>query len=84
MTAWMNMYRALYTNIDQNKQFRAKGKLPMPVLAIGGQKALAGSVADQWRAYATHVEGRVIRGSGHWITEEKPHELTRMLRQFLR
>ncbi|MFE2182804.1 hypothetical protein [Streptomyces sp. NPDC059455] len=59
-------------------------KLPMPVLATGGHKALAESVADQWREYVTHVGGRVLRGSGPWVTEEKPRELTSMLRQFLR
>ncbi|AGP57790.1 alpha/beta fold hydrolase [Streptomyces rapamycinicus] len=55
----------------------------MPVLAIGGQASFGGKIADQWRDYALHVRGRVVKGSGHWVTEEKPKEVTNLLRFFL-
>lgn len=84
LKAWLEVYRALPENAAQNKRLRAKGKLTMPVLAIGGEKLLGASVGEQWKNYATNVEGVVLPGAGHWIPEEQPDELTHMLREFLR
>ncbi|WP_249416286.1 alpha/beta fold hydrolase [Streptomyces sp. TS71-3] len=83
-TAWMNVYRALHTDIQHNKEFLARGKLQMPILAVGGQDSLGEMVADQWRDYAVDVEARVLKNSGHFVTEEKPQEVTAMLQSFLR
>ncbi|MFJ9033263.1 alpha/beta fold hydrolase [Streptomyces sp. NPDC102274] len=82
-TAWMSMYRQLRQDVQQNKKFLAEGKLRMPILAIGGQASFGGKIADQWRDYAVNVDGRVLKGSGHWVTEEKPQEVTAMLQSFL-
>ncbi|WP_167501409.1 alpha/beta fold hydrolase [Streptomyces malaysiensis] len=82
--AWMRMYRQLREDVQQNKKFLAEGKLRMPILAIGGQASFGGKIADQWRDYAMNVHGRVVKGSGHWVTEEKPREVTAMLQSFLR
>ncbi|MFF0291884.1 alpha/beta fold hydrolase [Streptomyces sp. NPDC005262] len=81
--AWMSMYRQLREDVQQNKKFLAEGKLKMPILAIGGQASFGGKIADQWREYAVNVDGRVLKGSGHWVTEEKPQEVTAMLQSFL-
>ncbi|WP_433296219.1 alpha/beta fold hydrolase [Pseudonocardia sp. CA-142604] len=81
--AWLSMYRELREDVRQNEKFRAEGKLPMPILAIGGEASLGTKIADQWRQYAVNVDGQVLRGSGHWVTKEKPQELTAMLRSFL-
>jgi pimeloyl-ACP methyl ester carboxylesterase len=81
--AWMNVYRGLREDVRQNKRFLAEGKLNMPVLAIGAQQSLGKRIADQWRQYAVHVDGRVIKNSGHWVTEEQPQEVTAMLQSFL-
>ncbi|MFF1895525.1 alpha/beta fold hydrolase [Streptomyces sp. NPDC058206] len=81
--AWMSMYRQLRGDVQQNKKFLAEGKLKMPILAIGGQESFGGKIADQWREYAVNVDGRVLKGSGHWVTEEKPQEVTAMLQSFL-
>jgi pimeloyl-ACP methyl ester carboxylesterase len=59
-------------------------KLTMPVLAIGAQHSLGGFVPQQARNYATNVTGMVIQESGHWIYEEHPAEMTRILLDFLR
>lgn len=56
----------------------------MPVLAIGASASLGRLEATQVREYATDVTGTVIQDSGHWIYEEHPAELTRILVQFLR
>ncbi|WP_028805849.1 alpha/beta fold hydrolase [Streptomyces sp. 142MFCol3.1] len=82
-TAWMDIYRQIRTNVQQNKEFLAQGKLKMPVLAIGGQDSFGGLIADQWRDYAVNVGGRVLKNSGHFVTEEKPQEVTALLQSFL-
>ena len=56
----------------------------MAILAIGGQESFGGSIAGQWRQYAVTVDSRVIEGEGHWVTEEKPQEVTALLQSFLR
>ncbi|MET9877597.1 alpha/beta hydrolase [Actinacidiphila glaucinigra] len=81
--AWMDIWRQLRADVAQNEKFAAQGKLRMPILAIGGQASFGGSIADQWRQYAVNVDSRVIEGSGHWVTEEKPQEVTALLQSFL-
>jgi pimeloyl-ACP methyl ester carboxylesterase len=82
-TAWMSVYRQLRANIQQNKEFLAQGKLKMPILAVGGEDSFGEIIADQWRDYAVNVQGGVLKNSGHFVTEEKPHEVTAMLQSFL-
>ncbi|WP_432838236.1 alpha/beta fold hydrolase [Dactylosporangium sp. CA-092794] len=82
--AWMNMYQALHTDIAQNENFRKTGPLRMPVLAVGGEEALSSAVGNQWQSYASNVETQVMAGTGHWLTEERPRELTALLLEFLR
>lgn len=81
--AWMSVYREFRTNIQQNKEFLARGKLKMPILAVGAQDSFGGIVVDQWREYAESVDGRVLKNSGHFVTEEKAQEVTAMLQSFL-
>jgi len=81
--AWIKMYRALDVDVEQNKRLQARGKLSMPVLAIGGEKSLGTSIGTQLKDYASDVDTRVLPGAGHWVTEERPDELNQMLRSFL-
>ncbi|MDX8141637.1 alpha/beta hydrolase [Lentzea sp. BCCO 10_0061] len=82
--AWMDMYQALHTDIVQNEKFREAGLLQLPVLAVGGEEALSSAVGAQWQGYAANVETQVMADTGHWLTEERPQELTSMLLKFLR
>jgi pimeloyl-ACP methyl ester carboxylesterase len=66
-----------------NQQFLAKGKLPMPVLAIGGEKSFGATMAKIMRFAASNVREGVIRDSGHWIMEENPAATISMVRAFL-
>jgi pimeloyl-ACP methyl ester carboxylesterase len=66
-----------------NKAFLAKGKLPMPVLAIGGEKSFGPMMATVMRFAATDVQEGIIPASGHWIMEENPKATTEMVRAFL-
>jgi pimeloyl-ACP methyl ester carboxylesterase len=66
-----------------NQQFLAKGKLAMPVLAIGGEKSFGSTMAQVMRFAATNVREGVIPDSGHWIMEENPTATISMVRNFL-
>jgi len=66
-----------------NQQFLAKGKLTMPVLAIGGEKSFGTTMAEIMRFAATNVREGVIPDSGHWIMEENPAATISMVRAFL-
>ncbi|TDD39147.1 alpha/beta hydrolase [Nonomuraea terrae] len=82
-TAWMSVYRGLRADVQQNKEFLAQGKLKMPILAIGGQDSFGSMVPDQWREYAENVQGQVLKNTGHFVTEERPKDVTAMLQSFL-
>jgi pimeloyl-ACP methyl ester carboxylesterase len=66
-----------------NQQFLARGKLPMPVLAIGGEKSFGTAMATIMRFAASDVREAVIPDSGHWIMEENPAATIAMIRRFL-
>jgi pimeloyl-ACP methyl ester carboxylesterase len=66
-----------------NQQFLAKGKLPMPVLAIGGEKSFGATMAKIMAFAATDVREGIIPDSGHWIMEENPTATIAMVRAFL-
>jgi pimeloyl-ACP methyl ester carboxylesterase len=82
--AWMEMYRALDTDVAQNEKLKAQGPLTMPILAIGGEKSLGASIGEQWKEYASNVDARILPDAGHWVTEENPRALNAMLRGFLK
>ena len=61
----------------------ARTKLTMPVLSIGGEKSLGDALAQQMKLVASDVTVVVVKGSGHWIMEERPKETTEALVKFL-
>jgi pimeloyl-ACP methyl ester carboxylesterase len=67
------------------KQFEqlAQNKLTMPVLSIAGEKASAGVLGPQMKLVATDVTLVVLKGSGHWVMEERPEETTEAIVKFL-
>ncbi len=86
MRAGFNFYRALPQDTADNRDLLATGfKLPMPVLALGGggTRGRGERVLESLRRCALNVEGGSIPDCGHFIPEEKPHELADRLRQFL-
>ncbi|MEV6904796.1 alpha/beta hydrolase [Amycolatopsis sp. NPDC051372] len=84
LTAFLSIYRGIRTDVQQNKEFLAQGKLKMPILAIGGELSFGSLIPDQWREYAVNVEGHVLKGSGHFVTQERPEEVTALLQSFLK
>ena len=67
-----------------NQALLAKGKLTMPILALGGDKSYGVTMADDLRQVATNVEGGIIPDSGHWIMEENPQATTKLIVDFLK
>ena len=66
-----------------NKAFQAKGKLSMPILALGAEKSFGEQQAAVMREVGSNVEGGIILGSGHWVMEEQPDQTVRLVRSFL-
>jgi pimeloyl-ACP methyl ester carboxylesterase len=60
-----------------------KGKLKMPVLAVGGEKSFGPTMAVVARAAADTVTELVIPASGHWLMEEQPEATVQAIRNFL-
>ncbi len=82
--AGFEYYRALELDVAHNQRLIARGKLPMPVLALGGGKAFGrgGGTLDSLRRVALNVRGGVIEDCGHWMPEEQPEQIARMLLDF--
>ena len=64
-------FAAFGQDATDNKALAAKGKLAMPVLAIGGDKSFGTAQADVMRFVASNVTAQVIANSGHWLMEEQ-------------
>jgi pimeloyl-ACP methyl ester carboxylesterase len=58
-------------------------RLRMPVLAIGGEKANGDVLAQQMKLVASNATVVVLKGTGHWVSEERPKETTEALLKFL-
>ena len=66
-----------------NQAFLARGKLTMPVLAIGGDHSYGANMATELNFVATNVSSGVITDSGHWIMEEQPAQVVAMVVPFI-
>ncbi|MFF0291201.1 alpha/beta fold hydrolase [Streptomyces sp. NPDC005262] len=75
-------YRAFDATFAQNTE-RAKTRLPMPVLAIGGAASVGEGVANTMKLTAGNVQSLVIPACGHWVAEEAPEEMLVALTAFL-
>jgi pimeloyl-ACP methyl ester carboxylesterase len=58
-------------------------KLTMPVLTIGGEQSLGEALGQQAKLVATDATVVVLKGTGHWVLEERPKETTEALQKFL-
>jgi pimeloyl-ACP methyl ester carboxylesterase len=83
MHSAFEQFAAFQQDAVDNKAFVAKGKLTMPVLAIGAEKSFGAALADDLRFVATDVTGAVIPNSGHWLMEEQPAATVAATRTFV-
>jgi pimeloyl-ACP methyl ester carboxylesterase len=58
--------------LDNQEFIATKGKLAMPVLAIGGEKSFGPMMATIMRFAASNVTEGMVSDSGHWIMVENP------------
>ena len=56
----------------------------MPVLVIAGEKSGGEFLVNQVRLVADDVDGKVIKGSGHWVMEEAPQQTIPALLGFIK
>jgi pimeloyl-ACP methyl ester carboxylesterase len=66
-----------------NRAFLAKGKLAMPVLALGGEKSYGAGMKTELEFVAKNVSGGVIPNSGHWVMEENPDATTKLIVDYI-
>src|SRR6478672_5260668 len=83
MHAAFNQFAAFAQDASDNKAFASKGKLTMPILALGAEKSFGEQQAAIMREVGTNVEGGIIANSGHWIMEEQPDATVKAIRDFL-
>ncbi len=81
MRAGFAQFTAFSQDAKDNKVFE-QTKLTMPVLAVGGEKSFGALQAVIMRHVATNVQEAVVKGSGHWLMEERPAEIV-VIRSFL-
>ncbi|MEZ5855365.1 MAG: alpha/beta hydrolase [Hyphomicrobiaceae bacterium] len=90
MRAGFNYYRAMGDDARVNAaELAMGGRLAMPVLAVGGGvsyphgRGRGGDVESSLRRVAQDVAGFVIPECGHFVPEEAPQELSRLLLEHL-
>jgi pimeloyl-ACP methyl ester carboxylesterase len=76
-------FKAFPHDAVDNQGLLARGKLKMPVLAIGGAKSYGLSLATELGFVAENVKGVSIENSGHWLMEEQPAATMAAIRAFL-
>jgi pimeloyl-ACP methyl ester carboxylesterase len=67
-----------------SKTYLAKGKLSMPILAIGGEAAFGTMMATVMHIAAMDVQEAIVPDSGHWIMEENAVATTKLVADFLK
>jgi pimeloyl-ACP methyl ester carboxylesterase len=61
----------------------SRQKLPMPVLAIGGEKSFGANMAVVMRNAADNVRQEVVPDAGHWLMEESTATTVGLIGNFL-
>jgi pimeloyl-ACP methyl ester carboxylesterase len=80
--ALLEIYLALPRDAEDNRNILLrKGKLKMPVLALGGDKSFGrgNECIESLHRVAENVRGGIVRDCGHWIAEEQPDFLIEQL-----
>lgn len=81
-TAGYEYYRAFTADAEDNRAHAASKRLPMPVLAVGGQRSLESTIAASFRPVAADVREVVAPDSAHFVPEENPRFLIDCVRLF--
>jgi len=82
MDAAMDYCRQILADMDFNQK-HFKGKLPIRLLAVGGEHSIP-NMGEALKPCFETVTSLVIRQSGHFVPEEQPVVLAEALRSFLK
>ena len=82
MHAGFSQFAAFDQDAVDNRELLAKGRLQMPVLAIGGDHSFGPVMAHVMRFAADNVTEVTIANSGHWLMEEQPKATVAAIRFF--
>ncbi len=82
LRAGFELYRSLPTDADDKLAAVRRRRLPMPVLAIGGEAAGGSAVARSLRPATDNLAEAVIAGAGHWLIHEQPDQVVARLIEF--
>ncbi len=82
--AAMEYYRALNETERRDEPLFAT-RLTMPILVIGGggEGGLKTVLADQLKEYAVGADSHILPNCGHWLPEECPADVNRLVVNFL-
>lgn len=83
MRAAMEWFKAFPQDAKDNKEL-SKKQLAMPVLSIGGDKAMGGPLAATMKIVAPQSETVIFKNVGHWLMEENPKATIEALDNFLK
>ena len=83
MRAGFAQFAAFDQDVIDNRAALARGRLKMPVLAIGGERSLGATMAVVMRAAADDVSEFIVPQSGHWLMAEQPQQTIGAIRAFL-
>ncbi len=75
-------YATLFQDLEANRA-SAQKKLTMPVLGVGGECSGGPYIEKLLAPVATNVKGAVIPKAGHWLADENPAELAKVMLEFL-
>jgi pimeloyl-ACP methyl ester carboxylesterase len=81
--AFSGQFAAFTQDAIDNQALLARGKLTLPVLAIGGDHSYGARLATEVGFAASNVRSAVITNSGHWIMEEQPQQALAIIVPFL-
>lgn len=82
LRAGLAYYRAAGVSAQQNRELSARGKLKMPLLALGSDQGSIPDMASPLRAFAETVHGGTIMACGHFLPEEQPDAIAAELKSF--
>lgn len=82
LRASFGYYRTLLADRVDNEAWGAD-KLAMPVLAVGAEGGYGPGSARTMRRAASDVREMIITSCGHYVAEERPHELARAIQEFI-
>ena len=84
MRAGFEYYRAIFEDVEQNKEYAAKQKLEIPILTIGGEAGIGNLTTSSFQKVANNVTGITLPNTGHFIPEERPNFLTKQILEFFK